>query len=321
MKITTSELWAAREARRVAVAFNIYNPRVRLIDIGWKQVKGEPTGDLAVRFHLIDKPSKAVIESFCLEENAFFVDTSKIHYTTDIIQAGYHLQQYWLTPYAPVSERARCCEPMCGGISISNGWFYNYGTLGGFVIDKDTRERMILSNWHVLAGTIYAPKGLKIYQPGIGDGGGYQDAVATLERDVMAQGIDAAVAKLNTGRTCINNQLAWGAVKGVEEPRLGMKVVKSGRKSEVTYGVIDGIEGDYPIWYGGLQRWIKHVYSIKPQPGNTEVSQGGDSGSWWLNQATSRAVGLHFAGMNDPEVALAIAMPKVLDTLNVEILV
>lgn len=321
MKITASELWAAREAHRLAVAHNIYNPRVRLIDIGWKEVGGESTGELAVRFHLMDKPSEAVIEFCRLEERAFFIDTGKIPYTTDIIQARYHLHQYWSTPYDKVSERARCCDPICGGISISNSWFYNYGTLGGFVSDKDTGERMILSNWHVLAGTFYAPKGLQIYQPGKGDGGCYKDAVAFLERDVMALGIDAAVAKLNTDRTCVNNQLAWGAVKGAEAPRLSMNVVKSGRASEVTYGIIDGIEGDYPIWYGNLPRWIKHVYRIKPQPGRLEVSQGGDSGSWWLNESTNNAIGLHFAGMDDPEIALAISMPEVLNALNVEIMV
>ena len=64
---------------------------------------------------------------------------------------------------------------------------------------------------------------------------------------------------------------------------------------------------------------IHFVHRIVPQPGFAEVSRGGDSGSWWLEEDTHQAVGLHFAGQDDPETALAIAMPQVLDALNVDI--
>jgi hypothetical protein len=322
MPIDIGELWAARDARRVAAAYYMSNPRVSLIDVGWKERDGKPTEELSVRIHLINKPTEAAFESFSMQNEALIIDKDKIPFKVDFIKAKYRLHSYrWPTPYTDVNERARSCDPLRGGISISNGRFYNYGTLGGIVSDKVTGEAMILSNWHVLAGTFYAPKGQKIYQPGTGDGGCYRDVVAALERDVMAEGIDAAIAKLKTDRKWLNDQIGLGAVKGAEAPKLGMRVVKSGRKSEVTYGVIDGIDGEYPIWYGGLKRRIKYVYRIKPQPGQPEVSQGGDSGSWWLNQSTGRAVGLHFAGMDDPEIALAIAMPEVLNALNVEIMV
>lgn len=178
---------------------------------------------------------------------------------------------------------------------------------------------MILSNWHVLAGSAYAPKGLKIYQPGRGDGGDARETIATFERDAMLQGIDAAVAKLNGARQWINNQLDLGSVSGVSAPALGMQVVKSGRGSDMTYGVIDGVEGEYPIRYGGLLRKIKYVQRIVPQVDGQQASTGGDSGSWWLEQSTNRAVALHFAGFDEPETALAISMPQVLDTLNVDI--
>jgi hypothetical protein len=322
MGIDTKELWAAREARRVAAAYYLNNPRVRLIDVGWKERNGKRTDELSVRIHVTNKPTEAAFESFSMENEALLINPKKIPFTVDFIKANYRLHDYWWADsYTPVSERARCCNPLCGGISISNERTYEYGTLGGIVSDRDTGDPMILSNWHVLAGTFYAPKGQKIYQPGIGDGGCSSDVVATLERDAMMDGIDAAVAKLSTDRSWVNNQFKLGAVNGAEVPRLGMHVVKSGRRSEVTYGVIDGMDGEYPIWYGGLQRCIKHVYRIVPQPGQTEVSEGGDSGSWWLNQTTSRAVGLHFAGMDDPETALAISMPEVLQALNITIMV
>jgi hypothetical protein len=322
MPMDPREIWAAREARRIAAAHYLNNPRVRLIDVGWKEKDGEQTDELSVRIHVINKPTEAAFESFSLQNEALIIREENIPFKVDFIRANYHLHSYWWpVPSTTVNERARCCDPLRGGISISNDLLYNYGTLGGIVTDRITGEPMILSNWHVLAGTFYAHRGQKIYQPGTADGGCARDAVATLERDGMGEGIDAAVARLSAGRKWVNDQLGLGFVKGMEAPQLGMRVVKSGRKSNVTCGVIDGIDGEYPIWYGGLQRRIKHVYRIVPQPGQAEVSRGGDSGSWWLNESTNRAVGLHFAGTDDPETALAISMPEVLRALDVEIVI
>jgi len=68
-----------------------------------------------------------------------------------------------------------------------------------------------------------------------------------------------------------------------------------------------------------MQHTIQHVMTIVPVPGKREVSAGGDSGSWWLDVETRAAVGLHFAGSDDPEQALAIEMVAVLDALDVEL--
>lgn len=320
MSIDTKELKEAIAARRVAAARYLYkNPRVTLIDVGWKIKDGKKRNQLAVRVHVRNKPTGAAFESYSRKNQELVIDEKKVPFeVVDFIEANYRLHYYyWPTTYTQVNERTRRCDPLCGGISISNGRFYNYGTLGGIVIDKVTGEKMVMSNWHVLVGSFYVSKGQKIYQPGAGDGGNYKDAIATLERDAMLEGVDAAVAKLSTDRDWINNQFEIGPVKGSETPSLGMQVTKSGRGSNVTYGIIDGVEGEYPIWYGRVRRKIKNVQRIVPQPGYWDVSQGGDSGSWWLNQSTNRAVALHFAGFED--TALAISMPPVLDALNVKI--
>ena len=57
---------------------------------------------------------------------------------------------------------------------------------------------------------------------------------------------------------------------------------------------------------------------IEPLNGG-EVSMPGDSGSWWLDAETREAIGLHFAGSDIPERALALNMQPVLDALGVEI--
>ncbi len=320
-KVDPTKLRAAQRARDVAAAYYLYNPRVTLIDVGW-QIKetedGRTTENLAVRVHVRSKPRGAQLEAFAQRYPEWVIDKERIPFAdVDIVTGIYPLQWY---PYdAPAGRRGGRFDPLRGGISISNEWSYNYGTLGGLVKDRDTSEDLILSNYHVLAGSAYAREGLRIYQPGTADGGWAADTIARLARHAMGANLDAAVAKLTGARTATSEQLDIGHVAGVTSPRLDMQVVKSGRASDVTEGIIDGVAGEYPIRYGGLLRKIKFVRRIVPVDGNGIVSTGGDSGSWWLEKNTSNAVALHFAGQDDPEVALAIDMPPVLEALNVYI--
>jgi endonuclease G len=205
-----------------------------------------------------------------------------------------------------------------GGISISNEFHVTYGTLGGKVYDKKTGDEMILSNWHVLAADWRARRGQLIYQPGRLDGGTYKNTFAYLVRDAMSDNLDAAVARLNGNRQLVNEQLGLGAVSGVGNWQLGLTVVKSGRSSQITHGNIVEIESTVRIRYGHLERLIRDVMVIDPR-NNDEISSPGDSGSWWLNEETREAVGLHFAGCNLPERALALNMQSVLNALSVEI--
>jgi endonuclease G len=312
---------AAYQARDLAAAHYISNPRVTLIDVGWhvdRQTGRPDIGDLRVRVHLRQQPRGASFETFSVTYPELIINKEIIPFDVDLVEAQYHLQWFGYLPQQS-SPRSQVFDPLRGGISVSNEWFYNYGTLGGVVRDRDSEEDLILSNWHVLAGSAYAPQGLRIYQPGYADGGQRQHTIAHLVRDAMNEGLDAAVARLNDTRPWINEQLDIGPVSGTAPPMLGMQVVKSGRGSELTAGIIDGVEGIYLIRYGGLPRQIKHVCRIVPTQG-TEVSRGGDSGSWWLEDETNQAVALHFAGYDYPvETALAIAMPPVLAVLNVEI--
>jgi endonuclease G len=196
---------------------------------------------------------------------------------------------------------------------------FGFGTLGGKVIDRDTGAEMILSNWHVLAGWHTRP-GVAVYQPGQWDGGCSGHTVAHLTRHAMNQYIDAAVAELTNTRPSINDQLGLGPVTGVRNPRLGQRVTKSGRGSGLTTGIITGIEGRTALYYRGIRRVIRHVVHIAQTPEGRQVSTAGDSGAWWLEEKTHRAVGLHFAGSDSPEYGLAIAMPQVLDALGVDVI-
>jgi len=100
---------------------------------------------------------------------------------------------------------------------------------------------------------------------------------------------------------------------------MGMNVIKSGRTTDVTRGRVTGVEGVFRGYYAGVNRLIRHVITIVPRVDGAQVSAAGDSGSFWLDEETMHAVGLHFAGQDAPERALAIDMQQVLDALNVRL--
>jgi len=313
-------LRAGLRARDRAAAFYLSNPRITLIDLGRKMRDGRLTDDLTVRFHVREKPRGATYEAFAVQHPELVLPSdTDLGFPVDYIEATYH-SQLWASFFPDASnQRDQFCNPLQGGISISNEWDYGYGTLGGLVKDRVTGDKMILSAWHVLASSAYTRPGLRIFQPGVGDGGTPRDTVARFTRHAMSQGIDAAVATLERFRSTLNEEYEIGPVTGVVEPMIDMRLVKSGRASQVTHGLISGVEGERPVWYGGFRRTIRHIVHIMQTPEAGQVSRGGDSGSWWLEAVTHKAAALHIAGNDDPEYALAISMPRVLEALQVDI--
>lgn len=301
----------------------LFDPNVSLIDIGFRirdRQNRKIEDELCIRVHVRRKLRGAALEEFAERSPERLIDPEKIGFAVDVPQATYKLRQ-WLpgSRTTASTSRSQMFNPMQGGISISNAIKYGYGTLGCKVIDRQTKAEMILSNWHVLAGSWYAWPGLAIYQPGQGDGGTSAQTVAHLTRDAMDQFIDAAVAKLDGTRPLDNTQFELGAVTGVASPQLGMRIQKSGRRTGITTGIVTGIEGRQAMYYDGIQRVIRNVMHIAQTEDGQEVSAAGDSGSCWVEEDTRRAVGLHFAGSDEPEYGLAISMSQVLDALNVDL--
>ncbi len=312
---------AERELDR-AVRRYLFNPRVSMIDFGWKINDREGRKLVktpCIRIHVREKSYDLAFESFAEVNPDLVIDTSLIDYPVDLPRASYGINQQYSWWPQPVNPRGHLFNPLRGGISISNSATYGYGTMGGKVIDRRTGKEMILSNWHVLVGSWYVGPGIPIYQPGRMHGGTSDNTVAYLTRDAMDLFMDAAVAELNHARPMINEQVDLGSVTGVTAPERDMLVTKSGSRTEVTEGVITGLIGRMAMTYDGVRRVIRNVVHISQTPLNEEVSAGGDSGSWWLEKGTRRAVGLHFAGSDVPEYALAISMPELLDALEVDL--
>ncbi len=324
MNVDAMTMAHARLALREAIGAYLFDPNVTLIDFGLPERRGKLVeGELAIRVHVKKKLSGVALEAAIEKAQTHPIPTSIGGFPTDVPEGTYRPHVWasysgWRSP-ASTDKRAARANPMQCGISISDEYHYAYGTLGSKVIDRATGAEMILSNWHVLAADWGARPGQRIVQPGRLDGGTRADTVATLTRHAMSVNLDAAVATLNGTRELVNNQLALGSVTAVRQVELGMEAVKSGRRTGITYGRVTAIAGTARIRYGWLERIIRDVVTIEPRWPGEPVSAGGDSGSVWLDAATMRAIGLHFAGSDLPERGLALDMQAVLDALNVDL--
>lgn len=340
MKELDSEaLSAAHLALRAATARYLFNPRVSLIDFGFRILDRQgyrPTDEPCLRIHVRDKPRGERLELLESEHPDLYPGDGELQalertygFRVDLPKGDYRphvvtdVAPTLVPPAAPppTVSHVRALDPMRGGISVGNTWIAGAGTLGGKVKDRKTGADMILSNWHVLAGRWWLQRGTPICQPGRLDGGTDDNVVARLERDAWGSRLDAAVATLLPGtRSLMNDQLEIGPVEGTTMPNPWIRVEKSGRTTKVTSGIVTSIlPGRMLAYPDGIPRTVRNIWAIEPEYEGGDVSAHGDSGSAWMETDTRRVVGLHFAGESVPSRALAMGITPVLDALGVDI--
>jgi endonuclease G len=280
-------------------------------EINLVDVSGTPDAPV-VRFHVERKIVPEELAARDLDPLPKRID----RVPTDIIVGRYRLDR----AVAARAANQRRVDPLVGGISISRTSQVSAGTLGGLVHDRSTGDPMLLSNFHVLAARWgVLPGGQRVVQPGTLDGGGPGDFIATYVRHGMDDHVDAAVASIEGPRRLVASQFGLGTYGGRAAPTLGQRLIKCGRTTQHTEGVVTGIEGQAVFTYGGVRWRIRGIASIDPAPGSPVVSGPGDSGSMWIDAGTRAAVALHFAGSDQPERALAIDLGPVCDALAVDI--
>jgi hypothetical protein len=312
------ELLLARARLAVSAAVRqhmLVDENVTAVDFGLPLHRGVVAEDeRAIRVHVRRKLPLTALETAGVAPVA-----AQIHgFATDVVEGTYRTNLWWgsVGTHPGADPRLGRADPLRGGISISDIRHNVAGTLGARVTDRATGNAMILSNWHVLVGDWAARTNQPILQPGRLDGGTVTDMVARLTRDAMSRDLDAAVATLEGDRRLVNDQLGIGRVRGLARAALGIRVAKSGRSSDVTSGQVTGLEGVTRINYAGVQRLIRRVIAIDPVDSG-EVSRAGDSGAIWLEYPECNGIGLHFAGSDAPERALALDLGAVLAALGV----
>lgn len=305
-------------------------PGVTAVDVGYKIKDRKLTDELAIRVHV-----KSKLPTEALAGHELFSEHDKPKklgaFGIDVIEAEYGPSRPLAAAVEPLepqevaeTHRRSAVDPLVGGISVGNPRV-TAGTLGVIVWDRSDCQVCILSNWHVLCGSPTCTAGEDIYQPGVADGGTAADKVAELKRWRLDKDADAALAKLTGARGYSRDILGLNPIPGVVDRTLGMNVAKSGRTTGVTEGIVDGVSASVTINYGGgtVQTFHDQIHIVPRPPWpavDYEVSMGGDSGSVWIDEATGKAVGLHFAGEMDPsptaENAIANRLVKVAELLN-----
>jgi hypothetical protein len=221
----------------------------------------------------------------------------------------------------PLSNQAKQQTPVPLGVSGMNANFLPCatGTLGSLVADANGTQ-YILSNNHVLAREDAGVIGELILQPGIADtncNAALTQPVAKLAKIVTlgTGNVDAALAQVlpNTvdpqgsilglgGTRADGTYVSAPPASTTAVAAVGMNVAKSGRTTGLSCGSIQALDTTVQVRYD--------TATVKTYTGQiivSVVSGPGDSGSLFVEAATSKPVALLFAG--DSSGSMAVANP------------
>ena len=314
-------------------------PNVVGVGIGQRVVGGTHTDELCLSVLVADK---IAIEGLAPEA---MVPSQLGSVPTDVVQIG----TIW-SRQVPTGK----FRPAPGGVSIGH-YQISAGTLGVMVRDRDTGDRLILSNNHVLANSNDAQVGDPIIQPGGADGGSVaNDLIAQLERFCVIDfgttgGSDCgiastyadfgnAMASLLGSRHRVTvlqanpqavNLVDAAVARPINDDDLLDEILGIGEISGTTEGVLGMAirkSGRTTGFTTGTINTIDATVSVNYGPGQVAtfenqliagpMSEGGDSGSLIVAADSQEAVGLLFAGSTQSTIFSPIQ--AVLDCLNVE---
>lgn len=298
------------------------------VGIGYKQVDGKPTKEVAIQFTVDTKAVPEALDELETELIPPTITVDGVEVPTDVIQRTYKPAFKVVAERAADPRRTRI-DPIVPGVSVAHT-SETAGTIGCIVFDRQDGTPYILSNWHVLHGPD-GEIGDAIVQPGPHDDNRVRrNRLGVLKRSHLGEAGDCAVASIED-RAFETEIFGLGvAVDRLGEPELGDLVVKSGRTTGVTHGMVTRVHTVAKLDYedGAGERAIGGFeigLDEDELPENGEITQGGDSGAAWLfrdadGEPTGVLAGLHFAGEGptDPnEHALACYPRSVFDKLEI----
>lgn len=277
---------------------------VSSVGIGYKIKDGQKSKELAVQFTVEQKAVPEMLESLGTSRLPESFTIGGVTVPVDVIQRRYEASFRVLAEATSGSRKTRI-DPVVPGVSIGNKRI-TAGTLGCIVYDRANGKPYMLSNWHVL----HSPTGVigdDIVQPGPHDDNRVnQNRIGKLVRSHLGVAGDCAVASIDDRGFDPKVFALSIVVDKLGEPELDDRVIKSGRTTDVTHGVVTRIHTMTKINYGApIGEETIGGFEIGPDPdhpaANGEISMGGDSGSVWLfknsqGKPTSVMAGLHFAG-------------------------
>lgn len=265
------------------------------VGIGYKIKDGKPTKELSIQFTVGRKVAPEEIEAIGATKipDSFTIDGVEV--PTDVIARNYDLSAKEVKIEA-LPKRKIAANPIVPGVSIGHPQT-TAGTAGCVVYDAINGTPFILSNWHVLQG----PKGKigdPIVQPGSDDDNRVdRNIVGKLVRSHLGVAGDCAIASIDNRKFAPEIFDLNISVSRIGEPELGDRVVKSGRTTDITYGIVQRIHVTTRLDYDEAGEKDIGCFEVGPDKknpaSNEEISMGGDSGAAWLfvedNQLLTRS--------------------------------
>ncbi|NUV58109.1 hypothetical protein G6W55_00125 [Streptomyces sp. CAI-85] len=276
-------------------------PNVRSVDVGFKFRRKRPSDRLAIRVHVERKVPKSKLDKADLLPDE--IDGIPL----DVIQSN---------PELLADFRNSRQDPVVGGINVGNVKLTGPGTLGSIVFERGTLRPLALTAWHVIVAEPAVSMDPVIQpDPKPPDTPLPNAFLGRLLR--WDEPLDAAVCSIGQQDGTQARKISTSLVglpqpaAGSKAPVVGLKVIKSGLRTAVTRGIIDGTDGvEFSV-----------IEDSDAPPSDGVLGGPGDSGSLWLDRQTHSAVGVLFKGEANPEFRIwAHSVPRICDKLNIFVL-
>ena len=184
---------------------------------------------------------------------------------TDVIERSYRPAFRVVAEADPPQAKLRV-DPIMPGVSVGHV-SVSAGTIGCIVYDKNDGTPLILSNWHVLHGPTGA-LGDVIVQPGPHDDNRLDDnRLGQLKRSHLGVAGDCAVATIEDRRFETAIPGLGVTPEQLGEPELGDKVVKNGRTTGVTHGLVRRVDVHRQAQLRTRRRARHRRLRDRPRPG------------------------------------------------------
>ncbi|WP_447007096.1 DNA/RNA non-specific endonuclease [Saccharothrix isguenensis] len=319
-----------RKFVRTKGADYLRDPNVSSIGIGYKVADGEPTDEIAVQFTVRQKVAPEALGALGTALLPGTIEVDGVEVPTDVLERHYKVD-FHVVEETVANVRKTRVDPVVPGVSVGHVRV-SAGTLGCIVYDRVDGTPYVLSNWHVLHGPQGA-LGEDVVQPGVHDDNRTdRTRLGRLVRSHLGAAGDCAIATVE-GRRFEPEILDLGVpVDKLGDPELGDKVVKSGRTTGVTHGVVRRVDTLVKIDYGpGVGQRQIGGFEIGVDPAHPaadgEISMGGDSGAAWMFKSANgksgkTLAGIHFAGEagdSADEHALACLPASVFEKLGITV--
>ncbi|MGL4850802.1 MAG: hypothetical protein ACRC28_18105 [Clostridium sp.] len=257
------------------------------IGLGNKVMNGVETDLSCMHVYVKEKlPESAVAQSIMIPKTHCGV-------FTDVIECG---------DIKPLTFD-QTVRPLQGGYAIGREFWGGIGTYGGPMEKGNATnlKKYALSNNHVLGGVNTNFKFNVAYQTAYAFDPNPANRIGEVVKYIPIQPetfpmsgtpsnkVDCGLAVGYDKSIFANIIKNVGEIKDLGIPKLGMKVVKSGRTTETTRGVISTLGGTIRLNLPGSSFFVDQIIC-------TISSAAGDSGSLLFEDGTNKLLGLLFAG-------------------------